>query len=122
MLLDGGLVAQERVAGRAQATLDAVDHGADELGDLAPVESRELWVERLHLIGRELDPMRYSDARFVAERLHRMTAGRRRIELRVEQVDLVAGALTEWQPGIVAAAPDVVRAVRQAVPNHHLPA
>jgi hypothetical protein len=125
MLLDGGLVAQEHIAEHARATLDAVDDDADQLGRLAPVESRAVWVERLHLIGRELDPARYADARFVAERLHRMTAGRRRIELRAEHVDLVAGALVEWQPGITAAAPGVVRAVRQAitqsVPSHHLP-
>ncbi|MDQ1432545.1 MAG: hypothetical protein QOF40_3147 [Actinomycetota bacterium] len=121
MLLDGGLVAQEHVAEHAQATLAAVDRDADELGELAPLESREVWVERLHLIGRELDPARYADARFVAERLHRMTAGRRRIELRAEHVDLVTSALVERQPSITAVAPRVVQAVRQAVPSHHLP-
>lgn len=121
MLLDGGLVAQQHVADRAQETLDAVDHDADALGGLAPAESRIAWVERLHLIGRELDPTRYADARFVAERLHRMTAGRRRIELRVEHVDIVAGALVELQPAIAAAAPGVVVAVRQAVPSRLLP-
>jgi hypothetical protein len=125
MLLDGGLVAQEQVAEHTRATLDAVDGDADALGDLAPVESRAVWIERLHLIGRDLDPTRYADARFVAERLQRMTAGRRRIELRAEHVDLVRGALVEWQPGITAAAPGVVRAIRQAitqqVPSHHLP-
>lgn len=121
MLLDGGLVAQERVAEHARATLAAVDDDADELGDLAPLESRDVWVERLHLIGRDLDPARYADARFVAERLHRMTAGRRRIELRAEHVDLVTSALVEWQPSITAAAPRVVQAVRRAVPSRHLP-
>ena len=118
MLLDGALAEHEHVAERAQATLDAVDTTAGELGALAPAESRDVLVERLHLIGRELDPTRYGDARFVAERLHRMTAGRRRIELRAEHVDLVAGALVEWQPGIAAAAPAVLAAVRQGVPNH----
>jgi hypothetical protein len=121
MLLDGGLVAQERVAEQARATLAAVDDDADELGDLAPLESRDVWVERLHLIGRDLDPARYADARFVAERLHRMTAGRRRIELRAEHVDLVASALVECQSSITAAAPRVVQAVRRAVPSRHLP-
>jgi hypothetical protein len=121
MLLDGGLVAQTQVAEQAHATLDAIDGDADELGGLAPAESRDLWVERLHLIGRELDPARYADAWFVAERLHRMTAGRRRIELRAEHVELVASALVECQPTIAAAAPGVVREVRQGVPSHHLP-
>jgi hypothetical protein len=50
-----------------------------------------------------------------------MTAGRRRIELRAEHVDLVASALGEWQPSITVAAPRVVEAVRRAVPSRHLP-
>lgn len=119
MLLDGALVEQELVVERAQATLDAVDTRADQLGMLAPVESRAVLVERLQLIGRELDPTRYRDTRFVAERLHRMTTGRRRIELRAEHVDVVAGALFEWQPRIAAAAPTVLADVRQAVPDRY---
>jgi hypothetical protein len=58
----------------------------------------------------------YRDVRFVAERLHRMTTGRRRIELRADQVDAVTTTLREFQPGIAAAAPDVVVRIRSAVP------
>ena len=43
------------------------------------------------MIGSSLDPARYRDPRFVAERLYRMTSGRRRIELRAEHVDVVSG-------------------------------
>ena len=83
--------------------------------------TRAVWVERLHMIGSSLEPRRYADARFVAERLHRMTAGRRRIELSGEHVDLVAAALVTVQPPIVDAAPDVVASVREVVPiPHHL--
>ena len=84
-----------------------------------------MWVERLHLIGSSLEPRRYSNARFVAERLQRMTAGRRRIELPLGDVDRVADALVAFQPSIVAAAPGVVRSVRASVdaaaPSPHLP-
>ena len=125
MLLDGGLVAQQHVADHAQATLAAVDADAAALGALASDEVPAVWVARLHLIGSSLEPRRYSDARFVAERLQRMTAGRRRIELPLADVDRVADALVAFQPAIVAAAPDVVHSVRvsveQAVPSHHHP-
>ncbi len=126
MLLDGGLVANPAVESAAQVTLDAVGSGAPDLAGLAPDDARALWVERLHLIGASLAPARYADARFVAERLHRMTAGRRRIELRAEYVDVVAEALVEVQPAIAARVPEVVHTVRVAVgasaPSHHLPA
>lgn len=121
MLLDGGLVMHAVVETRAQRTLDAVDASAAVLGDLAARDSRAVWVERMHMIGSSLEPRRYTDARFVAERLHRMTAGRRRIELPEEQVDLVTAALVTVQPPIVEAAPEVVVSVREAVPiPHHL--
>ena len=119
MLLDGGLVSHAAVAARAQLTLDAVDAQAAALGALAARETRTVWVERLHVIGASLEPRRYADARFVAERLHRMTAGRTRIELSEEHVDVVAAALVTVQPAIVDAAPDVVESVREAVPIPH---
>jgi hypothetical protein len=119
MLLDGGLVADAPIEAIAQTTLDSIDTHADELGGLVTSETRAVWVERLHMIGSSLEPRRYADARFVAERLHRMTAGRRRIELRAEHVDVVAAALVEVQPTIAEAAPDVVAAVREAVPIRH---
>src|SRR5207248_1155593 len=77
----------------AQLTLVAVADGADNLALLAPEGTHEVLSERLRLIGSSLTPRRYADARFVAERLHRMTAGRRRIELRVSDVDAVAAVL-----------------------------
>ena len=121
MLLDGGLVSLAAVEARARRTLDAVDAQARSLGTLAIRETRTVWVERLHLIGSSLEPRRYADARFVAERLHRMTAGRTRIELSAEHVDVVAAALVTVQPAIVEAAADVVESVREAVPIPHHP-
>jgi hypothetical protein len=121
MLLDGRLVADETVDVSARVVLDAVTTGAVALGPLAPDDARDVWVERLQMIGSSLDPARYGDARFVAERLHRMTQGRRRIELRADQVDTVTAALREFQPGIADAATDVVAQVRLAVFSQDVP-
>jgi hypothetical protein len=114
MVLDGALMADPDVATHARATLVAVDTGADALEPLAAPEARAVWTERLHLIGSSLDPGRYSDPQFVAERLQRMTSGRRRIELRIEQVDTVADTLARFQPGIDADAAAVVASVARA--------
>jgi len=115
MLLDGRLVADEEVDTHARVVLDAVTTGAPALGALAPPDMRDAWVERLQMIGSSLDPARYQDPRFVAERLQRMTSGRRRIELRIEHVDTVTATLREFQPGISAAALEVLAHVRQMV-------
>jgi hypothetical protein len=119
MLLDGRLVADETVDVSARVVLDALTTGASALGVLAPDDQRDVWIERLQMIGSSLDPARYRDPRFVAERLQRMTSGRRRIELPMEQVDDVTDALREFQPGIAAAAPAVVAEIRQSVPIPH---
>lgn len=119
MLLDGRLVTDRQVELSARAVLDVVSAGGPELAALAPVETRDVWVERLHMIGGSLDPMRYQDVHFVAERLHRMTRGRRRIELGADQIGAVSTTLAALRPAIAGAAPDVLAAVRQAVPNPH---
>jgi hypothetical protein len=115
MLFDGRLVDDETVDLSARVALDAVSTGAAALSPLAPVDARDVWVERLQMIGSSLDPARYRDAHFVAERLQRMTSGRRRIELRAEHVGVVAATLREFQSGIAAAASGVVVEVRTAV-------
>jgi hypothetical protein len=115
MLLDGAAMGDARVAESAQRALDAVDADAAQLAELAPADARPLLCERLHLIGRTLDPRRYAEPRFVAERLHRMTAGRRRIELPLRQVVVVADALARVQPRIAGDADGVMREVRGRV-------
>ena len=115
-LLDGPLVADESVDTHARVVLEAVTTGADALAPLAPDAARAAWVERLRMIGSSLDPARYADSRFVAERLQRMTSGRRRIELPSGAVDTVTDALRAFQPSIADAAPDVVQLVRTEVP------
>jgi hypothetical protein len=115
MLLDGRLVADGTVDRSARAVLVAVSTAGPDLAALAPAGARDVWVERLQMIGGSLDPTRYQDARFVAERLHRMTSGRRRIELAADHIDVVAATLREFQPGVAAVAPDVVARVRRTV-------
>jgi hypothetical protein len=115
MLLDGRLVEDEIVDTYARVVLEAVSTGADDLAHLAPPESRDAWVERLRMIGASLDPASYGNAGFVAERLQRMTSGRRRIELRADQVETVASILRDFQRGIAASAPEVVASVRRTV-------
>jgi hypothetical protein len=118
MLLDGALVTQPRVADSATRALGAVNTGAEELAGLAAPQARAMLRERLQLIGRSLDPRRYAEPGFVSERLHRMTSGRRRIELRVEHVAVVARALRAIQPSITADAEGVVRHVGRHVDGH----
>jgi hypothetical protein len=122
MLLDGRLVADPTIDTYARVVLDALRSETPELAVLAPPEARAMWVERLQMIGGSLDPARYRDARFVAERLHRMTSGRRRIELGADQVDTVAATLREFQPAISDAAPEVVALVKREVPSPRRPA
>jgi hypothetical protein len=121
MLLDGRLVTDETVDAGARVVLAAVTTGAPALGALAPDDQRDVWVERLQMIGSSLDPARYRDPRFVAERLQRMTSGRRRIELPATQVDDVTDLLRDFQPGIAMAAPAVLAEIRQAVFDPDLP-
>jgi hypothetical protein len=116
MLLDGRLVADDSVEVHTRVALDAVTNRAPALAPLVAADARAVWVERLQMIGSSLDPAHYRDARFVAERLHRMTAGRRRIALPADQVDTVATALRECQPTIAEAAPSVVAEIKQAIP------
>jgi hypothetical protein len=121
MVLDGQLVIEAPVEEQARIVLATVCAEAPQLGALAPPDRRDEWIERLQLIGSSIDPRRYRDPRFVAERLHRMTSGRRRIELRVEHVDVVARTLAEFQPSIADASTDVVARVRREVPIPHHP-
>jgi len=121
MLLDGALVTDPRVESSARRTLVAVDTNADALATFAPPASRAALATRLRMIGSSLEPHRYADAHFVAERLHRMTAGRRRIELDPSHVDAVAVVLDEFAPAIAGAAPTVVAEVRREVPIPHRP-
>jgi hypothetical protein len=113
MILDGALLAQPEVHAIATRTLAAVYTHADELAILAPPESQVIAEARFRRIGSSLDPSRYRDAQFVAERLHAMTMGRRRIELPAEHVGLVADALRSAQPRLRADADAVAHDVRR---------
>jgi hypothetical protein len=118
MLLDGGLIAASRVR---QASDDAftvlTNPGVtrDAVRALAPPDERQHWVERLHLIGTSIDVGAYRSPAAIAGRLHRMTSGRPRIELREAQVDAVAGELARVQDRVLADADAVLAEVVAAV-------
>jgi hypothetical protein len=118
MLLDGRLGAEPAVRDAARDALEALASNAGQLEHLAAPPARDDWRERLRAIGTTLDPARYREPRFIAERLQRMTNGRRRIELPIDQVDAVADALGAFQASIERAAPTVLAEVRRAVPSH----
>jgi hypothetical protein len=121
MLLDGQLVDAPVVEEQARLVLDTVAIRADELAPLAEPELQDVWVERVRRIGEALDPTGYREPRFVAERLQRMTSGRRRIELPAAQVGTVTVALERFRAPVSQAAPTVLAEVRREVPNHLLP-
>jgi hypothetical protein len=115
MLLDGALVDDSRVLEAASDALSAVARNAEALAELAPQETRAVAAERFHRIGSSLDPARYRDVWFVAERLHGMTRGRRRIELPAAQIGTVAGVLDATREQVADVAVDVLSAVRRDV-------
>jgi hypothetical protein len=101
MMLDGHLIGEtqvERGVERAFAELATPSATSDAVTALAPDDVRGGWAERLNQISHSLDPQSYSSTRSVAERLHRMTRGRHRIELREVQVSIVARQLEAYRP------------------------
>jgi hypothetical protein len=117
MVLDGALVSDAHVRDRARSTLREVAAAAtaaadDDLVGLARVAQQSVWRARLEAIGGSLEPVRYTDTRFVAERLHRMTSGRRRIELPEDEIDMVAGVLQDVRADVARDAEDVVAEVQ----------
>jgi hypothetical protein len=112
MLLDGVLVSDPLVAGAFDRVLIDLVEPADEVVLLAGRSDRARWRAGLSRVASGLDPRRYRDPRFVAERLHAMTRGRRRIELPAEQVDRVADVLGSRSPEIVRSAPAVLDDIR----------
>jgi hypothetical protein len=115
MLLDGALVDDPHVLEVASDALSAVARNADALAELAPEETRAVVAERFRRIGSSLDPLRYRDVWFVAERLHGMTRGRRRIELPAAQIGTVAGVLDAKREHVADVAVDVLSSVQRDV-------
>jgi hypothetical protein len=118
MLLDGALIDDPRVLDAAARTLDAIDEHAGALAALVTPESRAVAEERFRRIGASLEPSHYRDPAFVAERLHAMTRGRRRIELPASQVSAVAHTLTAARPAVTDSSTSVLLDVRGAVSGY----
>jgi hypothetical protein len=118
MLLDGGLVGDGRVrraSDDAFAILVAPGPTRDAVHALAGDADRLRWAERLQRIGTTIEVDAYRSAESIAHRLHRMTSGRTRIELRDSQVSTVARVLARSQPEVAADADGVVAAVVAAI-------
>jgi len=115
MLLDGALVDDEYVQSRVRGALDTLDDQAELLAELAAEHDRERWVAAVRRIARALDTNGYADPASITMRLQRMTAGRRRIELRADHTAAVAAVLERAQPQVLVAAPGVLATVRDEV-------
>lgn len=117
MLLDGDLADHPTVERSVVRAFRELSDGAAAtmVRDLAPEPSRGEWSERLSMIGSALDLQAYRSGDQVAQRLHRMTRGRTRIELRADQVALVAEVLTSYRPQVVRSADDAVAQVLATV-------
>ena len=118
MLLDGVLVTDPVVERSTDAAFGALTTNGpirDAAAAAVAPDDRVRWVERLDQIGRSLDPRAYASAPGIATRLHRMTQGRARIELRVEHVDHVAVALEAHRPVVVRDSAQVVDDVLAAL-------
>ena len=118
MLLDGELAGDPAVVDTTYAAFDVLatpGPARTAAGELVAPDGRAIWLERLDRISRSLDPHAYRSASNVADRLHRMTQGRARIELPADQVTHVSHALDAYRPVVVRDAAHVVDAVLAAI-------
>ncbi|MET0627097.1 MAG: hypothetical protein ABW033_01410 [Acidimicrobiia bacterium] len=119
MLLDGGLASDPAIVDATEAAFAAArDHRptADDVAALVDERDRDLWRERVAMIGHAVHPGAYTSTDEIAWRLHRMTRGRARIELRRDQVEAVALALANRQAEVVGQSGLVVAGVVSALP------
>lgn len=115
MLLDGAFVGDARVQSHVRGALATLDDRAEALAALAAEHDRERWVVTVRRIARALDTNGYTDPASITMRLQRMTAGRRRIELRADHTAAVTTVLAAAQPQVLTAAPGVLAGVRAGV-------
>jgi hypothetical protein len=118
MLLDGAFVDDARVQLHMRGALATLDDRAESLAALAAEPDRERWVDAVHRIARALDTSGYADPESITLRLQRMTAGRRRIELRADHTAVVTTVLATAQPNVLSAAPAVLTEVRRGTGTH----
>jgi len=119
MLLDGGLAADPAIVDATEAAFAAARDDpatAEDVAALVDERDRDLWRERVAMIGQALHPAVYTSTDEIAWRLHRMTRGRARIELPRDQVDVVALALAKRQADVIGQSGLVVADVVAALP------
>lgn len=117
MLLDGGWIADPRVrdaSDRAFSVLRARGATRDRVHSLVAPVDRAHWAARLDRIATTIDLDAYRSPAAIATRLHHMTSGRARIELRREHVDTVTRELGRVQDAVLADADAVLAGVASA--------
>ncbi|HZR12611.1 MAG TPA: hypothetical protein VFC33_05110 [Acidimicrobiia bacterium] len=108
LLLDGALMTDEQVRTQVDDVFARASDAPRDVVEIAPAPDRDRWRGALVRITTTLDPGRYADVRFAAERLRRMTARRPRLALPVEDLGTVAAQLAAIRSDVVSTAQDVV--------------
>jgi hypothetical protein len=108
LLLDGALMTDERVRTHVDDVFALASDAPRDVVEIVSAPDRDRWRGALLRITTTLDPGRYADVRFVAERLHRMTTRRPRLALPAADVDTVATQLAALRSDVLSTAHDVV--------------
>ena len=112
LLLDGALMTDARVRLQVADVFARASSAPSEVVAIAPASDRDRWRAALVRIATTLEPARYVDPRFTAERLHRMTARRPRLALSREHVDAVTVQLAALRSDVTSSAREIVHDVR----------
>lgn len=112
LLLDGALMTDRRVRGQVADVFARAASVPSEVVTVATLPDRDRWRAALVRITTTLDPARYVDPRFTAERLRRMTARRPRLALPGEHVGTVTVQLDSLRSDVASGAHEVVDDVR----------
>jgi hypothetical protein len=109
LLLDGALLADGPVVAATRSAFDTIPRIRPQLVELVDGSHRARWLSHLdRLAGRP--PLRaLDDPREVAERLHRILAGRPRLAFDQAQLPALVGALERQQAEVTAGSAEVVR-------------
>jgi hypothetical protein len=115
LLLDGHLLADRDVAGRAGALLWSVGRPSEDVLDAVPPVERESWAAHLGLVAERIAPESYRAAHLVAARLHRILGRRPRLAFAPADTAILTGALRRIQPAVGEVAEDLVADSARAV-------
>jgi hypothetical protein len=115
LLLDGALLADDDVADRFDGVWAALRRGGPDVAALVAGDDRARWMHRVGELTRRLDPYRYADPVYTAERVTWLLSARPRLATAPHDHDAVTDALVASGPGITAAARAVVATVVERI-------